>query len=70
MAVIRIDDEVYAIGDRCTAGVSLSEGEVDEDERLLEFWKHGSQFSLVIDEPLQLPALKATPVYPGRRPIR
>jgi 3-phenylpropionate/trans-cinnamate dioxygenase ferredoxin component len=44
--------------------VSLSEGEVDEVERLLEFWKHGSQFSLVTGEPLQVPALKATPVYP------
>ena len=45
-------------------GVSLAEGEVDEVERLLECWKHGSQFSLVTGEPLQLPALKATPVYP------
>lgn len=65
VAVVRIGDEVYAIGDRCThEGVSLSEGEVDEDERLLECWKHGSQFSLVTGQPLQLPALKATPVYP------
>jgi nitrite reductase/ring-hydroxylating ferredoxin subunit len=30
----------------------------------LECWKHGSQFSLLIGESLQLPALKATPVYP------
>ena len=63
MAVVRIEDEVYAIGDRCThEGVSLAEGGVDEVERLLECSKHGSQFSLVIGEPLQLPALKATPV--------
>lgn len=65
VAVVRIDDEVYAIGDRCThEGVSLSEGEVVEVERLLECWRHGSQFSLVTGKPLQLPALKATPVYP------
>lgn len=64
VAVVRIDDDVYAIGDRCThEGVSLSEGEVDEADRLLECWKHGSQFSLITGEPLQLPAIKPTPVY-------
>jgi 3-phenylpropionate/trans-cinnamate dioxygenase ferredoxin subunit len=65
IAVVRIGDDIYAIGDRCThQNVSLSEGEVVEDERLLECWKHGSQFSLLTGEPLQMPALKATPVYP------
>lgn len=65
VAIVRIDDDVYAIGDRCThENVSLSEGEVIEDDRLLECWKHGSQFSLVTGEPLQMPALKPTPVYP------
>lgn len=64
VAVVRIGDDVYAIGDRCThQNVSLSEGDVHERERLLECWKHGSQFSLVTGEPLQLPALKPTPVY-------
>ena len=64
IAVVRIGDDVYAIGDRCThQDVSLSEGEVDADELLLECWKHGSQFSLVTGEPLQMPALKPTPVY-------
>lgn len=64
VAVVRIGDDVYAIGDRCPhQGVSLSEGDVDEDERLLECWKHGSQFSLVTGEPLQLPAIKPTPVF-------
>lgn len=65
VAVVRIGSDVFAIGDRCThQNVSLSEGEVDEDELLLECWKHGSQFSLLTGEPLQLPALKPTPVYP------
>ena len=46
VAVVRIDDEAYAVGDRCTRKeVSLSEGEVDEVARLLECSKHGSQFS-------------------------
>lgn len=64
IAVVRVGDDVFAIGDRCThQNVSLSEGEVDEDELVLECWKHGSQFSLVTGEPFQLPALRATPVY-------
>lgn len=66
IAVVRVDDDVFAIGDRCThQDVSLSEGEVYVDELLLECWKHGSQFSLVTGEPLQMPALKPTPVYPA-----
>lgn len=65
IAVVRLGDDVYAIGDRCThENVSLSEGEVIEGELLLECWKHGSQFSLLTGEPRQMPALKPTPVYP------
>jgi 3-phenylpropionate/trans-cinnamate dioxygenase ferredoxin subunit len=64
IAVVRIDDDVYAIGDRCThQDISLAEGEVDVDERTIECWKHGSQFDLRTGEPLSLPATKATPVY-------
>ena len=48
LAVVRIGDDVYAIGDRCShANISLSEGDVDCDERELECWKHGSTFSLL-----------------------
>ena len=47
IAVVRIDDDLYAIGDRCThQDISLSEGEVHTDEREIECWKHGSTFSL------------------------
>jgi 3-phenylpropionate/trans-cinnamate dioxygenase ferredoxin subunit len=64
IAVVRIDDDVYAIGDRCThQDISLSEGEVDCDEREIECWKHGSTFSLITGEPQSLPATKAEPVY-------
>ena len=39
VAVVRIGDDVYAIGDTCThADVSLSEGEVWSDECELECW--------------------------------
>jgi 3-phenylpropionate/trans-cinnamate dioxygenase ferredoxin subunit len=64
IALVRIGDDFYAIGDRCThADISLSEGEVLEDECEIECWKHGSTFSLLTGEPSSLPATKATPVY-------
>ena len=64
VAVVRIDDSVYAIGDTCSHGnVSLSEGEVLCDDLELECWKHGSTFSLITGEPLMLPAIKPVPVY-------
>ena len=67
IAVVRIGDDLYAIGDRCThADFSLSEGEVDADERTLECWKHGSAFSLETGEPCSLPATRATPTYEVR----
>ena len=64
IAVVRIDDDFYAIGDRCThADISLSEGEVYAETREIECWKHGSTFSLETGKPSTLPATKATPVY-------
>jgi 3-phenylpropionate/trans-cinnamate dioxygenase ferredoxin subunit len=64
VAVVRIGDDVYAIGDTCShAEVSLSEGEVYPDERSIECWKHGSTFSLVTGEPQTLPATRPVPVY-------
>jgi 3-phenylpropionate/trans-cinnamate dioxygenase ferredoxin subunit len=64
IAVVRCDDDFYAIGDRCThADISLAEGDVYCEEREVECWKHGSTFSLVTGEPQSLPATKATPVY-------
>ena len=67
VAVVRIDDDVYAIGDVCShADVSLSEGEVWCDTKELECWKHGSAFSLVTGEPSTLPATQAVPVFVAR----
>jgi 3-phenylpropionate/trans-cinnamate dioxygenase ferredoxin subunit len=67
VAVVRIGDDVYAIGDTCShADVSLSEGEVFCDAKELECWKHGSSFSLVTGEPSTLPATKPVPVYVAR----
>ena len=67
IAVVRIDDDVYAIGDRCShQDVSLAEGEVLCEERQLECWKHGSAFSLLDGTPQALPATKPVPVYEAR----
>jgi len=64
VAVVRIDDDFYAIGDTCShADFSLSEGDVWVDEREIECPKHGSTFSLTTGEPQTLPATQAVPVY-------
>lgn len=67
IAVVRLGDDVYAIGDTCShADVSLSEGEVHADTCELECWKHGSAFSLVTGQPNTLPATQPVPVYVAR----
>ena len=67
IAVVRIGDDVYAIGDRCThQDISLAEGEVHAEDRTIECWKHGSTFSLETGEPLSLPATRPEPVYEVR----
>ena len=64
IAVVRIGDDVYAIGDVCShQDISLAEGEVDPEERTIECWKHGSEFSLETGEALTLPATRPVPVY-------
>ena len=64
VAVVRIDDEIFAIADKCShADVSLSEGYVLCDTKELECFKHGSAFSLVNGMPNTLPATQAVPVY-------
>jgi 3-phenylpropionate/trans-cinnamate dioxygenase ferredoxin subunit len=64
IALVRIGDDFYAIGDRCShQDYSLAEGEVYPDELEIECWKHGSTFSLVTGEPQSLPATKPVPVY-------
>ena len=64
VSVVRIGDDVYALGDVCThADVSLSGGEVWCDEREIECPKHGSAFSLLTGEPATLPATQPVPVF-------
>lgn len=67
IALVRLGDSVYAIGDRCShADVSLSGGEVSDDECELECPKHGSRFSLTSGAPRSLPATQPVPVYDVR----
>ena len=67
VAVVRIGDDVYAIGDVCShANVSLSDGEVWCDERELECPKHGSTFDLAQGKVLRGPATEPVPTYEAR----
>jgi len=64
IAVVRIDDKVYAIGDKCShADVALSEGEVLCDTKEIECVRHASSFSLETGKPNTLPATQPVPVY-------
>jgi 3-phenylpropionate/trans-cinnamate dioxygenase ferredoxin subunit len=64
VAVVRIGERVYAIGNRCShADVSLSDGDVDCDTKELECVRHGSAFSLETGEPSTLPATQPVPVF-------
>ena len=62
IALVRCEEGVFAIGNRCShADVDLSEGEVEDCA--LECWLHGSQFDLRTGKPLSLPALEPVPTY-------
>ncbi len=64
IAVVRIDKQVYAIGDKCShADVSLSDGEVLCDTKEIECVRHASSFSLETGKPNTLPATQPVPVY-------
>jgi 3-phenylpropionate/trans-cinnamate dioxygenase ferredoxin subunit len=67
LCVVHIDDDWYAINDRCShADFSLCEGDLWEDDLEIECPKHGSTFSLETGEPQSLPATKPVPVYSVR----
>jgi 3-phenylpropionate/trans-cinnamate dioxygenase ferredoxin subunit len=67
LAVVRIGDDWYALGDRCShAEASLAEGEVWADECEIECPKHGSAFSLKTGDALTLPATQPVPTYTVR----
>ena len=62
LAMFRVDDGVYAIGDRCShAEASLAEGELWGLE--VECPRHGAEFDLRTGRPGSLPATTPVPVY-------
>jgi 3-phenylpropionate/trans-cinnamate dioxygenase ferredoxin subunit len=67
VAIVRVDDSLYAIADRCShANISLSEGEVHCGKKELECWKHGSAFSLETGAPNTFPATQPVAVFDAR----
>jgi 3-phenylpropionate/trans-cinnamate dioxygenase ferredoxin component len=64
VALVRIGEDFYAVGDRCShEDYSLAEGEVWTGECEIECAKHGSMFDLRTGEPVSLPATQPVPVY-------
>ena len=64
VALVRIEDEVFAIADRCShADISLSLGTVWCETKQIECIKHGSSFSLVTGNPDTFPATQPVAVY-------
>ena len=62
VAIFRVGQEIYAIGDRCShAEASLAEGEVFDYD--VECPRHGSEFDIRTGEPNSLPATRSVPVY-------
>ena len=64
IAVVRIDDEVHAVGDRCShANYSLSDGVVWAEDCAIECPKHFSKFDLKSGLPDVFPATQPVAVY-------
>lgn len=64
IAVVRIEDEVFAIADTCShADISLSLGLVWCETKQIECIKHGSAFNLVTGHPDTFPATQPVAVY-------
>jgi 3-phenylpropionate/trans-cinnamate dioxygenase ferredoxin subunit len=62
IALFRIEESVYAIGDRCShAEASLAEGEVWD--HTVECPRHGSEFDIRTGVPGSLPATRPVAVY-------
>ena len=67
VAVVRIEDEVFAIADTCShANISLSLGMVWCETKQIECIKHGSAFNLVTGQPDTFPATQPVAVYSAK----
>ena len=67
VAVVRIEDEVFAIADTCShADISLSLGMVWCETKQIECIKHGSAFNLITGRPDTFPATQPVAVYSAK----
>jgi 3-phenylpropionate/trans-cinnamate dioxygenase ferredoxin subunit len=67
LVVVRIDDDVYVLDDRCShEDFSLAEGEVDVQEREIECARHGAMFRLKDGAPVSFPATRPVATYDVR----
>ena len=72
IALVRIGDDFYAIGDECShADYSLSEGDVWEEECEIECPKHGKIANSLLAKHVQKPATRADhlPFYGSRHHV-
>jgi 3-phenylpropionate/trans-cinnamate dioxygenase ferredoxin component len=68
LVVIRIEDDVYVLDDRCShEDFSLAEGEVNVDTKEIECERHGSMFRLSDGVPTSFPATKPVAHYDVRQ---
>jgi 3-phenylpropionate/trans-cinnamate dioxygenase ferredoxin subunit len=62
IALFRVGDDLYAIGDRCShAEASLADGELFD--LAVECPRHGSEFDLRTGKPGSFPATQPVPTY-------
>jgi nitrite reductase/ring-hydroxylating ferredoxin subunit len=61
LVVVRIDDEVYVLNDRCS-----HEGEVNVATHEIECARHGAMFRLSDGEPMSFPATRPVAHYEVR----
>ena len=65
IGVINCRGEIFAIEDRCSHDDGeLVEGELDEDDCVIECPRHGSRFDLRTGKPLNLPAYVPVETFP------
>lgn len=64
VVLVRVEDEIFALEDRCShKDFPLSEGEVDESGRL-ECIFHGAKFDVRSGRAVQLPAIRPVRTFP------
>ena len=65
IAVARVGDAFYAIGDRCShEDFSLALGEVDSENCEIECARHGASFDLASGKAMTFPATEPVASYP------